>query len=522
MKTQHILLTGLLLGAGAASAQTGSIYAGEAFRYSDIQQTGTARFRGLGGNQTALGGDASNLFGNPAGLGFYNRSEFSISPTVNVLNTQSNYIGSSQSTSGNKFSVRQLGLVFAGGGDNGSRWRRSTFGIGYHQNINFFNPFSFQGRNNRSSFIDPIAQEATSRYQTGNQINGDYDTLSRQAFTLPAAAWQLYLIDGTPVQGSNAVNGPFRRADIGTTRTQLVNATAVGSQGQWTLAYAGNLDDKLYIGANLGLSTVRYTSDNTITENGLNSASYDSFSKREQLSVRGTGFNLTVGAIYKLTPELQLGATVSTPTLMSIRETFSQGLSAVVRDPQLSNILANTGVGTNVDVQPNDFNYRVTSPFRATGGATYFLGQGKIGFITATAEYVGYSGLNVSTSFYNNSQDNSGFKNDVRTAVQSTYQNVVNVRGGAEVRAGLFRLRAGVAYLPDPFVQQRGSVDQSRLLLSGGVGVRNERYFADLGGTFATSKSAYTPYTLPNATDYASAQITNKNTNITLSVGTFF
>ena len=517
MKTQHLLLTGLVLCAGTSFAQTGSIYAGEAFRYSDIQQTGTARFRGLGGNQTALGGDASNLFGNPAGLAFYNRSEFSISPTVNVLGTQSNYIGSSQSDNGTKFSIGQLGLVFAGGGNNGSRWRRSTFGIGYHQNINFFNQFSFQGRNNRSSFVDPIIQEANGRYQTGSQIDNDYDfNNTRQAYTLPAAAYQLYLLDGTPSSDGTTVNAPFVRADIGSTRNQLVSSTASGSQGQWTLSYAGNLDDKLYIGANLGLSTVRYNSINTITESGLNSQSFGSFSKREQLNVRGTGINLTVGGIYKLTPELQIGATVSTPTFMGLRETYTQGLDVVVTDPQLANQLASTGVGTSVDVQPNDFNYRVTAPFRASGGATYFLGQGKIGFLTATAEYVGYGGLSASST------DDAGLKSDVRAAVQSTYQNVVNVRGGAEIRAGLLRVRAGVAYLPDPFVQYQGSIDQSRVLLSGGLGVRNERYFADLSGTFATSKSVYTPYTLPNATDYASAQITNKNTNVTLSVGTFF
>ena len=119
MTTRFIFLSGLLLSAGASFGQTanstGYLYAGEAFRFSEIQQTGTARFRGIGGNQTALGGDASSLFGNPAGLGFYNRSELSISPMLNLNNAQSTYLGSSLTDNGTKFAIGQLGIIFAGG-----------------------------------------------------------------------------------------------------------------------------------------------------------------------------------------------------------------------------------------------------------------------------------------------------------------------------------------------------------------------------------------------------------------------
>ena len=39
--------------------------------------SGTARSQAMGGAFTALGADLSNTYINPAGLGFYNRSEFS-------------------------------------------------------------------------------------------------------------------------------------------------------------------------------------------------------------------------------------------------------------------------------------------------------------------------------------------------------------------------------------------------------------------------------------------------------------
>lgn len=508
-----------MLSAGASYAQTGDIYAGEAFRYSEIQQTGTARFRGLGGNQTALGGDASNLFGNPAGLGFYNRSELSISPTLNLANTSATYLGSTRTDNGAKFSVGQLGLIFAGNNNNNSRWRRTTFGVGYNQNINYFNRFDFQGRNNRSSFVDPILQDANRRNVTGSQIDAEYDPGTNQATDLLAAAYQLFLVNGVPTtdsQGQPDSGTPFTRFESTLPRDQRNTFASTGSQSQWTFAYAGNLDDKLYLGVNVGLSTVRYNTDNVLTETVIGGRVFDTNAQRDRLTVRGNGVNLTLGAIYKLTPAVQIGATVATPTFMSMKETFNQSVSVVARDPNLASQL-----GTDlVEVQPLDFNYSITTPFRASGGATVFLG--KVGFLTASAEYVGYGGIRASTSDNNGSQANTDFKNAVRNSVQNTYQSTVNVRGGVEIRAGLFRVRGGVAYLPDPYAQQLDNIDRSRLLLSGGAGFRNERFFADVSGTYNTFKSAFTPYTLPNSADYGSAQLTNNSTNVTLSVGTFF
>ncbi len=87
---KRIILTAGLLSATAVSYGQ---YAADAFRYSDQTINGTARFQGLGGNHAALGGDASNAFGNPAGLGFYNRSELSISPSLRLLNVDGNFLG---------------------------------------------------------------------------------------------------------------------------------------------------------------------------------------------------------------------------------------------------------------------------------------------------------------------------------------------------------------------------------------------------------------------------------------------
>jgi hypothetical protein len=53
-----------------ASSSSYGQYAADALRYSEMNQTGSARFQALGGNHASLGGDPSAIHGNPAGLGF--------------------------------------------------------------------------------------------------------------------------------------------------------------------------------------------------------------------------------------------------------------------------------------------------------------------------------------------------------------------------------------------------------------------------------------------------------------------
>jgi hypothetical protein len=220
---------------------------------------------------------------------------------------------------------------------------------------------------------------------------------------------------------------------------------------------------------------------------------------------------------------VQIGVTVNTPTFSSLKETFNQSLSIDpigIPQPDGSFLIPDN---RRVDVDPNDFDFRITTPLRASGGLTYLFG--KSGFLTGTVEYVGYSGMRVNTSYSQNAADNQAFREDYRNEIQQTYKNVINVRVGGEFRAGMFRARAGVAYLPSAYKQDLDgltSADRQRLLYSGGIGVRSQRFFADIAGVVTSFKSAYTPYTLNDPRDYGSGLLTNRNTNLTLSVGVFF
>ena len=511
------LFSSLSFGQGAAYD-----YADDAFRFSDFSQSGTARFRGIGGNHAALGGDASNLSGNAAGLAFYNRSELSISPMFTSVNNQNTFLGQQTTSNNSKVSVGQFGLILAGNSNGSRRWRRTAFGVTYSQSANFFDYLDVRGLNNNpnSSIAQTYINAANSAKYSEAQLSDAFHPNDRSADFKEAAAYGLYLINPT-IYSTTSAGPPYTRYDATTQKDQRATLTRSGAHSQWTLAYAGNLDDKLYIGGSIALTRLKYSSEYVFLETPVNGKVFSNYGQTNGFAVTGNGINASLGLIYKLSPQLQVGATVVTPTFSSANEVFSQTLTAVAKDPTLQ-------LKTNrVDVvdPSNNFDYSLQTPLRASGGATYFLGSGKIGFITATAEYVGYQGMRVRTSAFSNQQDNLDFRNDVKSFVQETYQNVVNLRAGTEIRAGLLRLRAGAAYLPSAYkltLDRVAKGDRDKLLLSAGLGVRNDRFFADLSGSYLTYKSGFSPFQLPNDVDTPTVATNNRNMNLMLSFGVFF
>ena len=83
----------------------------DALRYSRLFYQGTARFNGMSGAFTALGGDVSAIAINPAAAGVFRSMELTITPAVffRDMNTDWNGYGSDDSYSG--LTLGHAGLV---------------------------------------------------------------------------------------------------------------------------------------------------------------------------------------------------------------------------------------------------------------------------------------------------------------------------------------------------------------------------------------------------------------------------
>ena len=106
--------------------------------------TGTARFVGMGGAMSALGGDISSMSSNPAGIGIYRSNDFAATASLNFLNTKADFLGSSLSKDNVNFSFDNIGIVFSGhvGGES---LKYVNIGINYTHRNNFRKEVAMNG-----------------------------------------------------------------------------------------------------------------------------------------------------------------------------------------------------------------------------------------------------------------------------------------------------------------------------------------------------------------------------------------
>jgi hypothetical protein len=495
-KLTFILLTAW---AGSAYAQGTDEPFFHLRKFYGASNIGTGRSQAMGGAFTALGGDQSNAYINPAGIGFYNRAEFSGTLSIAGNRTNASYIGSQTTTNRSPLDIGHMGVIFSRDGV-GSRVKKSNFAITYSNLNNFNNTYKFSGSNPDHSISDSFSELANGSGLTPAQIKEDYDQYNNapDGYSMAVMGGLLYYENGKYFVNEDALpidqNGTVKES---------------GNLGQLSLAYGANFDDKTYLGASLGIQSLRFDRSTAYNEffpsNAihLRSQYYDN-----ELSISGTGFNLTVGIIQRLNDQFNIGASISTPTFLWVRDSFIQyaGVNAV----SPGSVIYYNNAQTAVD----EFTYRITSPLKASAGVSAYLPK-KVGVISVEAEYLGYSRMGIKAK-------DAGTWSDAQDGlIQDEYKDVVNLKAGIELRHGIGRLRGGINYIQDPLRYASDyNVKKNNIISSIGVGIRNSTFFADLTYSRTVNTGAYNPYVLDAGDHYS---VTYKQTRgwVGISIGTF-
>ncbi len=469
-------------------------------KFYGASNNGTARSQAMGGAFTALGGDLSNAYINPAGIGFYNRSEFSGTLNFSGSNTDANYIGTGVNTRRSPLDIGQVGVVFSRDA-MGTRVRKSNFAVSYATLNNFGNTYNYSGQNQDHSISDSFSELANGSGLTPAQIKEDYDKYNNapDGYSMAVMGGLLFYENGKYWVNEDAL--PIQQSGT---------VTESGNLGQLNLSYGANFDDKTYLGAALGIQTLRFDRSTIFNEPfpasaiHLRSQYYDN-----DLSITGTGLNLTVGLIQRINDHFNVGASVTTPTLMWARDGFIQyaGVNAV----NSSSVPYYSNAQTAVD----EFNYRITSPLRASAGVSAFLPK-KIGVVSVEAEYLGYSRMGIKAK-------NAGPWSDTQNGlIQDEFKDVVNLKAGIELRKGIARLRGGVNFINDALrYADEYNVKKNTVIGSVGLGVRNARFFADLTYSRFVNTGVYNPYVL-DAGDHNSVAFKQARGTVGITVGSFF
>jgi len=505
MKLRSIfIVAGIVLAGNSSYAQ----YTSDVLRFSQPEFGATARFKGLGGAQTALGGDISSLSANPAGLGFFTKSDFSFTPEFNNFKVGSEYLGNNVSDSKSKAGINQIGVVFyspvnkAKGSDLNNGWVSLNFGIGYNKTNNFNSNITYSGRNTKSSMADYFADLAGNT-TTGNLSSGSLEKM----------AYDNYLIEYDPT-------GYFPTTALNNNQQNVIRRT--GSQSEVNIGMAGNYGNKLYLGLSLGLTNIDYTSDLAYSESGTNLtfASQDpvfvngtySFGYNSIQQTKGNGVNAKLGLIYKPVNELRLGLSFVTPTWYSLTDNYSENLNTKYKRADGTSIPEYTNPLSNYNSE-----YSLRTPYKVSGGIAYILGNS--GLITADAEYVDYSSIHFSSNFANE-------ETNTNRDIAALYKGNFNYRAGLEFKVvDQFMIRGGYSYSGSPYK----NLDFTTQAYSGGLGYRFDNYYLDVTYRHTKWESTNSPYTI--SSDYPdynftgagpTANLKNSADNVFLTFGVKF
>ncbi len=467
----------------------------DALRYSFLQPQGTARSTGIGSAMGSLGGDFTSLAVNPAGIGIYRRSEFTFTPSLTFSHSSGEYVGASDEQSGSHFAISNLGLVTTKTEGrrraNRTGWTSVSFGIGLTRLADFTRDYTYGGTNTTSS-ASFVFKEDANRDNPRNHTT-EYST------TLGDLGYQTYLLD-TAGGGFVSVVNPTSTSPV----SQRKTVSERGGISELGLTLGGSYEDRLMLGATLGLPIVRYTRNRTITERDMSGKAnndFDNFSYSDELRTTGGGINLKLGFIYKPSDAFRFGAAIHTPTYYSLTDVYNQSLTA--------NTEGFAGVRNDAALE-NQYDYNMLSPWRGVVSATAFFGG--YGFFTADYEFVDYA----SASFNFSDKD---YQRDVNNTIKATYGGASNIRTGLEIRLDNFSLRGGFGYYGNPY--KSSSQDGERLDFSGGLGFRFQNAFIDLGFVHRQYKTSEQPYSLPSfySAIVPTANLTTGNNNAVVTFG---
>lgn len=482
-------LTLTLMGVVAAlpaAAQTEA----DALRYSQIQSTGTSRTQAMGGAASSLGADLGAFVLNPANLGAYRRSEFSISPGLLLTSSSSSVLGNAGTTpadrSGLNFS--NLGFVLASrraDDDASSGWRSGNLGI----NFSRLNTFSANRRYRRTrpatdntSVIDFLVE----RPFTKAGLEDNYAASKVNDFA--DLAYGTYIINFPPGQANT-----FFTPKVRGTVTQQEQTQLRGAQNQIDIGYGASYQDKLYLGASLGITTVRFKQNRVLTEtNDSITSDLKQLTMTDGYEVSGGGLNLRIGAVYKPIEVLRLGLAIQTPTWYGQLKEQDNPITLQTQFNRLFPFSTgqNNVTSASASIVANSYQYAVTTPFRATAGVT--LIGGKAGLLSADVDYVNYGAASLSAA-----NNDGGDFSAVNKTIRDVYRSVLNYRVGGELRlAQIFRLRAGYAFYASPYTNT--DTKGERTVISAGAGIRRESFYLDLGLARTEFEQPYSPYRLGN------------------------
>lgn len=488
----------------------------DALRYSYLTNGGTARMQAIGNAQTALGGDPSSMDVNPAGIGLFRTNDFSFTPGFQSISNQASYLGSPGTDSKSNLYLQQAALIFATNKrrNSGSMWQNVTLGFGLNRLANFNNSIFYQGTNSNSSYSD--------NYLFSLQGETNYSNATKNYPYGPSEAVLTGLVGPEVDQNNNPTGTWASIVPVSSGIRQSNSLSTSGAMNEFTMAVAGNYANKWYLGLSLNVPSIKYDRSKDIRETNINdpNSPLNFYDVTESLHTDGVGLNGDLGLIYSANHMVRIGATFHTPTLFSMHDTYTTGITTNTKDQ-------GTLSSTTTDITngyPGEYQYNLTTPWRAMAGVSFIFGESpdvhsQHGFLSIDYEYVNYAAARF--HFSSSNAGDKAFEQSLNQSISSMYRGGSNFKIGGEIKWYTLALRAGFDYLGSPYSDS--NIQGQQLRYSAGIGLRNRGSYLDLTYTYINGHSIDHPYLVQQnsfgVNSPAPATLQSNGSQVLLTVG---
>ena len=496
MKNKIFVLIGFLLTTFFSYAQNEV----DILRYSNTFMGGSARYMGMSGAFTALGGDLSTLATNPAGLGVYKKSEVLFTPTIFVANNESNYLAGEtmQGDQRYNFNFNNIGIIASYDLGNEDGFCNVNFGFGYNKKQNFNNDYSFKGRNTNTSLLDGLAEN----------VNNDYISIYEDLALDGGLLFNNY--EGDPLEkyyNDFSYNDEIAEVRIPYDLYQSKSVSTKGSLGEIDFSMGVNYSHLIYFGFTIAIENLRYVENFTYREYETESTEipiFEDYKIEQELEVTGRGASFKFGMLATPINWLRIGAAFHTPVFYSLHDNYSYTI-----DSHFENADYNASSVIN-----GEYDYKLQTPMKMLGGIAFVLD--KYAIISADYEYIDY------TSGQLNSETNTDEFDDANQSAKDNFTQAHNFKVGAEYRYGPFSIRGGAAVYGSPYKDITNRLDGVTKSYSGGFGIKGDVAYFDLGVVYSEVGETFYMYNVDNIENLTRGDLTSNKMRVLFTVGLKF
>lgn len=308
-----------------------ALFAQDTQRLSEQELTGTARYVGMGGAMTAIGGDPSAVKDNPAGLGLYRRMEVMISFDNRYDRTKQVGAGWKHN---NTFVAPQASWVFAFGDpykDKGVIFNNIMFS--YSRLRTFDRSFVASAKAQPNSLSDVICLNTNGLKEEALQPASRWDDV--EIGWLSCQAYDTYLINPDSMNIGQWLPVLLE----GETVDNSLRIREYGYMNQYAFDWGMNISNRVYVGAGLRMLSYSYGMSAEYSEQfGKGGGLYNETS----VTMSGIGVNGSLGVIYRPVEWLRLGASFQTPSAATFRVSNWGRMTVSTDSVRTSNTPTNT------------------------------------------------------------------------------------------------------------------------------------------------------------------------------------